>query len=235
MFSGVFYDVLGEKVVDFQGGDQNAQEAGDWSWSCCRDCFWAWGSSEDGPGLEHEEDNSTYYSNGHELFCPVQHSAGDGCCDKKGQCSDGDPDGLVADESVDFVAEDVEPSDGEGHEAEPDDEPVGGHVLVVVVEVGKNAVLHVDGFSQVSDYQGGRVVEHVAHREAGPAGSQPPWGQTHRRHHESAAGQHPIHHADHCCCGCHYLASVEILVLGVEFHLNSCSFSLPFAHYKHQN
>ena len=46
----------------------------------------------------------------------------------------------------------------EGNEAKPVDESVGPHVGIIFIEVGKDALLHVQGLSQMSDDEGGGVV-----------------------------------------------------------------------------
>ena len=70
-------------------------------------------------------------------------------------------------------ADEAEIDEDEWDEAEPIDKTIGPHVLVITVEVGKDAFLHIFGLPKMSNDEWGSVVGQKPDEQVDPNGGDP--------------------------------------------------------------
>lgn len=157
----MFYDILGQEIVDFQHCYQRTRK--NYLVSCRlnaigprRSCY---------PGIDHEDyvNYHPYDSQSHGLLGVVLDSDKDDEQNKEDSSERTHPAGSITEHPLDLKADETEVEEDYGEETQPVDNAIGNHVLVIPVEMGQNALFHVLAPAQMGDDQRGSVVRYESH------------------------------------------------------------------------
>ena len=145
----------------------------------------------------------------------MAHSDYDSQKNQEGSHKRSNPGRTISEKSLDFEAGDFESQEEVGDEAQPNDKAVSRHVEIIVVEVGKDTILHTSSLSQMSDDEISCVVEAVSYQNADPESCERTGGDSHKGNHKETGSEHAACDCDDCSEAANVSSSVVVCLIFV--------------------